>query len=76
MDRVVTRIENIYETSLAEGPVPHDSEGRSRAMAQYIRSVSMRLKFHDIVSQERNVLAARFKRLHPLRRLFSRRGEP
>jgi len=75
MDRAVVRLENIYEESLAEGPVPADEGGRARALAQYIRAISMRLKYHDVVNQERDLLAARFRRLHPLRRLFSRRGE-
>ncbi|MGZ4779476.1 MAG: glycosyltransferase [Thermoanaerobaculia bacterium] len=65
------QLEKIYNETLDED-TPIDREEQSRAVAEYIRGLAMRVKFHEGVRHERDVLAERVRRL-AIRRFLMRR---
>ena len=65
---VVDRLEDIYGVCIAEG-VPDDPVERSRATARYLASVALRVKHHEGIRRQRDVLAARMRVLTAVGRL-------
>ena len=62
LDRAATGLESIYEACLGE-PWQPDAGEQACAMARYLASVALRVKYHEGIRRERDILAARAKRL-------------
>jgi hypothetical protein len=67
----VTRLEAVYGEALSDF-TPSDAKEQSRALAKYIRTVAVRVKFHEGIRHERDLLEERVRRL-AIRRFFMRR---
>jgi len=70
LEGAASEMERVYEECVAVG-AETDAGEVSRAVARYIRSVSLRVKFHEGIRHERDLLAERVRRL-AIRRFFLR----
>jgi hypothetical protein len=66
-----THLEKIYDETLEEF-TPSDTDQKLRAVAHYIKTVAMRVKYHEGIRHERDLLADRVRRL-AIRRFLLRR---
>jgi hypothetical protein len=72
LDRAATRLEAIYCEVLAERAAPADDSHHAAAVARYLRSVSRRVKYHEGIRHERDLMEARLRKLAIRRFLFRR----
>jgi len=71
LDDAATKVERIYEKCLAGWNGPAGPDVQARAVARYLATVSIRVKYHEGIRRERDHLAERLERLS-IRRLLLR----